>query len=195
MTTVDSIALNPVTRLLTAADLSRLPTDLPSGDVKYELSNGRLGIMNPAGRTHGVMQKRIIGAFLSQAEWQGLGEVFAEVGVILWRNPDSVVGPDVAFFHASALPLKESREGYLETIPDLVAEVRSKNDSVAELEQKTADYLTAGVKLVWIVDPFKQTVTIHAGQSSTEVLVIGSTLTGGTVLPDFRLPLAELFSD
>jgi len=48
-------------------------------------------------------------------------------------------------------------------------EVTSKNDTKAYLKRKRADYLQAGVKVVCIADPYKQTITVH--QSSREPYV------------------------
>ena len=61
------------------------------------------------------------------------GEAFSEISVILRRNPDRVVGPDAAFVVKRSLPVRMLPEGYFETIPDLVVEIRNKNDSLADL--------------------------------------------------------------
>jgi Uma2 family endonuclease len=88
----------------------------------------------------------------------GFGVTTGEVGVVLRRNPDCVVGPDATFISKTRLPIKRTPEGYLETIPDLVVEVVSKNDTRRYLERKTNDYLRAGVAIVWLVDPAKRTL-------------------------------------
>src|SRR5579872_5418619 len=124
----------------------------------------------------------------------GLGEAFAEVGVILRRNPDRVVGPDAAFVAKDSLPVRMSPEGYLETIPELAIEVRSKNDSVAELESKAHEYLEAGVQLVWVVDPSAKTVTVYRAAGKPQELRAGDGLTAEPVLPAFRCEVSELFA-
>src|SRR4051812_12581662 len=87
-----------VERLYTAADVASMPSELPSGHVLYELDNGRLITMVPPGFEHGSIGMRIGAAFYTQGESAGLGKVSgAESGVILWRNPDRVVGADVIF--------------------------------------------------------------------------------------------------
>src|SRR5262245_11075996 len=105
-----AIALGRQERLFTVADLAALPSDLPSGPVDFELDNGRLVIMSPPGRRHCSSQARIAGQLLLHGEEKGHGEVMTEVGVVLWRNPDRVVGPDVAFVTKSQLPTKDSPE-------------------------------------------------------------------------------------
>src|SRR5436305_13348435 len=82
-------------RLFITADLPLFPTNLPSGTVGYELRKGRLVIMVPPGSTHGSLQLRIGSALLNQGEEQGHGKAFAEIGLVLSRKPDTVVGPDL----------------------------------------------------------------------------------------------------
>jgi Uma2 family endonuclease len=181
-------------RLFTAADLAALPSELPSGPVDFELDNGRLVIMSPPGRRHCSAQARIAGQLLLHGEEKGHGEVMTEVGVVLWRNPDRVVGPDVAFVTKSQLPTKDSPEGYLETIPELVVEVKSKNDSTEEIEQKAKDYLRAGVRVVWIVDNDARTITVRRAEGEPQVLRENDVLRADDVIPEMELPVAKLFA-
>lgn len=183
----------PVPRLLTAADLAALPDELPTGPVKYELDNGRLVTMAPAGEPHADSQASIITELTLQGERPGHGKAYGEIGVILWQNPFRVVAPDAAFVKAASLPVKISPERYLETIPELIVEVRSKNDTKAYLARKVADYLAVGVKLVWVVDPDESTVTEHRPGVEARALSRGDTLQCDDIIPDFRLPLADLF--
>jgi len=151
--------------------------------------------MSPPGRRHSNLQARISKALISQGEEQGHGEAYTEVGVLLSRRPDSVVGPDAAFVCKRSLPARESPEGYLETIPELVVEIRSKNDTKAYLDRKAADFLQAGAQLVWIVDPDTNTVVEHRPNAAPKNLTTADTLTCDAIIPDFRLPLAELFKE
>jgi Uma2 family endonuclease len=186
--------LPPPKRLLTAADLAALPDELPSGPVKYELDQGRLvTLMAPPGSDHGRTQLRIGTILYTYATALGLGEAFAEVGLILRRNPDTVVAPDAAFVAKKSLPVRTSREGYLETIPELVVEVRSKNDSTAELLAKADDYLRAGVQIVWIIDPATQKLTVCRPQQAAVELGRGDTLAAEGVIPGFQVAVAEVF--
>jgi len=181
-------------RLLTVADLAAMPSELPSGSVKYELDNGRLILLAPPGDDHGRTQYRVGIALFSHAEKRGLGEGRTEVGVILRRNPDRVVGSDAVFIAKRSLPARVSREGYLETIPELVVEVRSKNDTLEDLRDKAQEYLQAGVQIVWIIEPAAKTVTVYRPNESPLQLHDGDVLTAKGVIPRFKVPVAELFS-
>jgi len=192
MTTVTERPRSYRTRLFTIADLAALPEELPSGSVKYELDNGRLVPMAPPGGEHGRMQHRLA-LVLAKAERRKLGEAFSEVGIILRREPDRVVGADAAFVAKRSLPVRLSPEGYLETIPELVVEVRSKNDSDPELGAKAEEYLQAGVRAVWIVDPDSKTVVVYLPKRKPTKLGSRETLSAGRVLPGFRAAISDLF--
>lgn len=181
-------------RKLTVADLAALPGDLPSGPVKYELDRGRLvTLMAPPGGTHGSNQATIIYLLKLHGERAGHGKTFGEVAVILRQRPDTVLAPDAAFVAKRSLPVRYSPEGYLETIPELVVEIRSKNDTRAELRAKAAEYLDAGVKIVWLVDPSSKTVTVCTANKNAQEMRVGDTLMAKGVIPGFQVPVAELF--
>src|SRR5262249_25536028 len=190
------VEAEPQVRLLTVADLAVLPSDLPSGPVLYELDNGRLVIMPPPGDLHGAVEANIAADLKVQGERRGLGKARSgDVGVILRRDPDRVVGADAVFIANSSLPLRLSPEGYLETLPDLVVEVRSKNDTLAALQRKTEDYLTAGVRVVWVVDPTRRTVTAYRRDQQPEVFGEADTLTIEDVIPGFRVAVRDVMQE
>jgi Uma2 family endonuclease len=180
-------------RLLTAADLAALPQQLPSGPVDYELDDGRLVIMSPAGHWHGHVQATLAAQFKQHAEWQGHGRAYTDVGVVLRRGPDRVVSPDLAFVGNGRLPVCETPEGYLETIPNLVVEVRSKNDSRQELSDKADDYLRSGVDIVWIVDSDARTVSVHGPNATPQTFRDGDVLQAPNLIPGFALPVTSVF--
>jgi Uma2 family endonuclease len=183
-------------RLYTIADLAEMPSELPSGPVHYELDNGRLVSMSPPGNLHGAVESNFATELKIQGERRGFGKArCGEVAIILWRNPDRVVGADAAFIAATSLPIRCSREGYLETIPDLVVEVVSKNDTRAQVRRKVEDYLAAGVKVVWVADPATTSVTAHRPGMEPEVFGPEAVLTAEEIIPGFRLPVRDAFQE
>ena len=188
--------VQPAQRLFIAADLEALPTELPSGPIDYELDNGRLVfIMVPPGDIHGAAQLNIGTQLKLQGELKGHGKARTEVGVILWRNPDRVVTPDVLFIAKKSLPIRTSREGYLETIPNLVVEIRSKKDSLKYMQRKVQHYLKAGVEIVWIADWSAMTVTAHTAKDEPIVYSETDTLQLPDLIPGFSLRVADVFRD
>ena len=183
-------------RWWTAADLAALPDELPSGPVRYELDNGELVTMSPPGYVHGVIEATLTTHLKIQGEWRGCGKVCCgEAGIVLWRNPDRVVGADAAFVATANLPVRRSPEGYLETIPDLVVEVMSPNDTRPEVQRKVDDYLHAGVRVVWVLDPARRTLAIHRPGQAVETLGEADTLTVPEVIPGFSLRVADALAE
>jgi len=197
MATMESRAVvEPRLRPLTVADLAELPAELPSGPVLYELDNGRLITMSPPGFEHASIESNIVIALGEQGQRKGYGKVCSGEGsLVLWRNPDRVVGMDVAFIASSSLPVSLSKEGYLETMPELVVEVLSKNDTRAYIQRKVDDYLTAGVRIVWVANPQTQTLTEHRKDREAKTFAASDTVTLADLIPNFSLPVSEVFAE
>jgi Uma2 family endonuclease len=184
----------PREKVYTAADLAAMPSELPSGPVLYELDNGDLISMSPPGDEHCAVVSNLDTELKIQGERRGHGKVrCGEVGIVLRRRPDRVVGADAVFVATASLPIRRSPEGYLETIPDLVVEVVSKNDKRGYLQRKVRDYLTAGVRVLWVADPSKRTVTEYRPGREPLVYEEGDTLRVEDVIPGFRLPVPDVF--
>lgn len=180
--------------LFTAADLAAMPTELPSGSVRYELYDGQLIVMSPPSYDHSRQQNKVGSQLDVFAETQlALGVACTEVGIILRRKPDRVVGADAAFVLTASLPVKRSKEGYLETIPELVVEIESKNDTDSELRSKTDEYFDAGVLMVWRLDPDRTAVTVHRPGQPDQTFGPADTLVAEDLLPGFAVPIARLF--
>jgi Uma2 family endonuclease len=135
--------------MMTADELLRLELS----DKRTELVRGRLVVREPAGYRHGEIAARLLATLFNFVESRGLGRVVtAETGFVLRRNPDTVRAADVAFVRRERLPVPPPN-GFPEMAPDLVIEVLSPNDRPGEVLSKIGDWLDAGVRLVWIIDP------------------------------------------
>ncbi len=107
---------------------------------------------------------------------------------------DTVRKPDVSFIRRGRLKDERLPQGHCRIPPDLAVEVVSPNDRFYDVQAKVADYLSAGVLLVWIVNPADRSVTIYADGSDQPVVIRdGDELTGSDVLPDFRCEVKSLF--
>ena len=150
-------AAMPSTALLTADDLASLPDIGP-----HELVRGVLRIVSLADASHGSIVARLLAVLTMHVDAHDLGEVFSEgTGFLLERNPDTVLGPDLAFVARQRLPAEGLGPSYLDLGPDLAVEVVSKNDRRAAVMEKVADYLRLGVRSVWVVRPTERTVAIY----------------------------------
>lgn len=151
--------------------------------------------MPPPGDLHGGVEAKFTAELVDQGDKRGMGKTrCGEVGIILWRDPDRVVGADAIFIANGSLPIQRSTEGYLLTIPDLVVEIRSKNDTLAEILAKVADYLRAGVRVVWVADPEARTVAAHRPDQEPKVFQESDTLTVEEVIPGFRMAVKDVFA-
>jgi len=128
--------------------------------------------------------------FLQQHD---LGIVLGEAGT-LRILPGQVRIPDVCFLRWEQFPNRElPREPVPALAPDLAVEVLSEGNTEAEMRRKLHDYFTAGVRLVWYVDPRTKTARSYTAEDQCVELGEQQSLTGGEVLPGFELPLGELF--
>src|SRR5439155_10259700 len=121
------------------------------------------------------------------------GQLFAaETGFALFREPDTVRAPDIAFVRRERLP-DPIPVRYPELAPDLVVEVLSPSDRPGETLAKIADWLEAGARLVWVIDPERRIARIYRQDGTESVLDDGSALVGEDVLPGFRCALRSIF--
>lgn len=108
--------------------------------------------------------------------------------------PDLVRIPDVSFTSWDRLPGRRvSLEAVPNLVPDLAVEVLSEGNTADEMDRKLRDYFTAGVKLVWYIDPRTRTVRAFTSPDDVTDLAETDTLDGGTVLPGFAVAVARLF--
>ncbi len=182
--------MRKLTQPVTADELFEMSAD----GVRRELVCGDVREMPPAGGEHGATTSRLHGRISWFVDQRALGFVFAaETGFVISRNPDTVRAPDCAFVRAESLR-SGVPEKYVDVIPDLVVETVSPGDRRTTVAEKTAEWLAAGVRLVWIVDPSERTVTVHSpDRRSPRTLTSGQVLTGEGALPGFRLSVDEIW--
>ena len=174
--------------LMTADELLREPVP----NKRTELVRGVLVVREPAGSTHGIVAMNLgieLGTFVKRV---GSGAVFAaETGFKLTTNPDTVRAPDVAFVARERVPPRDAR-GFPALAPDLVVEVLSPDDRPGEVLAKVADWLTAGTRLVWVVDPERRVARVYRADGSEALVNEGGALEGEAVLPGFRCELGAV---
>lgn len=178
------------TKLMTAEDLWQLDDD----EHRYDLIRGELIRMPPANYRHGILGMRIARKIADYADEHELGEVpSSETGFILARDPDVVLAPDAAFVRLDRVPPRDQQNRFAQLAPDLVVEVVSPSDLSRDVHAKVMEYLAAGVKLVWVVEPQREDVTVYTSDRTARVLNTADELDGGDVLPGLKLPVADIF--
>ena len=101
-----------------------------------------------------------------------------EVGCILQRNPNTVVGVDVAYVSArTAERSRQQASTLVDGAPLLAVEILSPSDTHESIVEKTDRYLAAGTAVVWVVDPDRD-----------------DTLECPDALPDFAVAMQRIFA-
>ncbi len=181
--------LSAVSSLVSIEEFERLEEE----DCRSELVRGRVVREPPAGYEHCRLASRIDRSLGEFVEKQALGEVLTgEPGFVLSENPPTVRAPDVAFVAAHRVP-EPVPVGFGRLAPDLAVEIVSVSNTLSEIHNKVFDYLDAGSRLVWVVDPGTRSVTAYRSRREIRILSGRDELDGGDVLPGFRFPLPAIF--
>ena len=116
-----------------------------------------------------------------------------EAGVRLQRDPDLTVGIDVVYVSSDVLVQQTDETTLIDGVPTLAVEILSPNDTVEEINDKLALYRRAQIPLVWLIDPYIRTVTVHAVGNEPVLFNIKQELSAEPHLPGLRVPVARLF--
>lgn len=172
----------------TEDDLRATPRD----GRKYELVDGEIRV-SPAGSRHGEICARLIVRLGGFIEAHGLGKLFdSSTG---FRLPGGNVRcPDVGFVAKGHFDQDRAPEGFPDLAPDLAVEVLSPDDRPRHVLDKVGEYLEAGVRLVWVVDPAREAIAVYRSPTDVEEVPADGSLDGEEVVPGFRCPLRDIFA-
>jgi Uma2 family endonuclease len=125
---------------------------------------------------------------------QALGVVFTSDASFQCfpEEPDRVRRPDVSFIHRMRMQSDYLR-GHIPVPPDLAVEVVSPNDLFFDVRRKAGEYVRAGVRLVWVVNPEEREVQVFRGNGTYQLVQNGDSLDGEDVVSGFRCSLTEIF--
>jgi Uma2 family endonuclease len=167
---------------------------MPDDGFRYELVKGELRKMSPSGSEHGAIIINISVLLGQHVKSNKLGVCFAaETGFKIASDPDTVRAPDVAFVRRERIPESGIPKKFWPGAPDLAVEVVSPADTFNEVEEKVEQWLGAGTRAVWIVNPRRRSVSVY--RSMTDVARLSDTdeLEGGEVVRGFRCKVSEIF--
>ncbi len=116
-----------------------------------------------------------------------------EAGVRVLRDPDTTVGIDVVYVSSEVVVRQTDDTTLIDGVPTLAVEILSPNDTVEDINDKLALYRRAGVPLVWLIDPYDQTVTVYAAGNRPMLFNIDQELSAEPHLPGMRVPVSRLF--
>ena len=103
--------------------------------------------------------------------------------------------PDAAWTRKSRLDkfTAEERKHFLPLCPDFVIELLSFSDRLNELQAKMYEYLENGLRIGWLIDPYRKKVHIYRPNREPEILENPTRVSGEDVLFEFELELKEIW--
>ncbi|HZL37399.1 MAG TPA: Uma2 family endonuclease [Tepidisphaeraceae bacterium] len=160
---------------------------------RYELIDGAL--REKAVGMRNAFIAGLISARLNEAFYPSFGCAIAGAMIYCFDRPDHGRKPEVTFIRLDRLPGKKLPQGDLMVAPDLVAEILSDEIAAIEVQNRLDEYLAAGVRLVWIVNPDRRTIRIYRADGTTRLFQGADVMENEPLLPGFRLVTAEVFPD
>ena len=161
-------------------------------ELKFERTpKGKLIIMSPVGGESGNREADLIADLVIWNRQTGLGFTFSSSTIFKLPNRADR-SPDAAWIlreRWEALT-PEQRRKFPPIAPDFVIELRSATDELESLREKMGEYLDAGVRLGWLINPQQQQVEIYRQGRQVEVQNLPAELSGEVVLPGFSWSVA-----
>jgi Uma2 family endonuclease len=186
----------PQTKLMTAEEYAALPDD----GTDRDLIGGRIRVwgtkMTWRNRVHSRIETRtakLLDNWLDSHPEVGGQVVSGAAGFRLVRDPQALVGIDVAYASAELVAATDASLSYFDGPPVLAVEILSPSDSHEKVVAKIRGYLDAGA-VVWVIDPDFRTVRVHRPGLEVETFNALQELSGEPYLPGFHLAVAQLFA-
>lgn len=180
----------------TITDLEQLQTEHP--EWQMELVEGNIIVMGPSDYESEEIGGRLITFLNNWVMSRKLGRVTgSSAGFILpiMQGDDTekrnLRAPDVSFVQADRL--KKTKRDFVELVPDLMVEIKSKTDKISPLEEKIQLFLQLGSTVGMLIDPDKLTVTVYRLNQAPELFHSGDIITLPDVLPGWELAVTELW--
>ena len=155
----------------------------------YEYFNGALIPIAPTTMEHGEISMNLSFLLSLHIRENQLGRLY--MAGTDFKLGNRLVKPDVAFVSTARLP--ENRREIFPVAPDLAVEVLSPTDIQYRVIEKAFAYLNAGTRLVWVIEPVAETVTVYRSETDIKLLTREDTLTGEDVVEGFSCQVAQLF--
>ena len=161
---------------------------------RYEIVNGELIDMGNSGAKHGYVCSVLMILLGGYVRLQKLGAMFDSSTAFKMKSGNKR-SPDISFVAKERLQgLDDIPDGFLEGAPDLAVEILSPSNTVEEIHNKLVEYFENGSRLVWVINPKEKYVLVYrSSQEPDRLLKSIDSLDGEEIVPDFSLPIAELF--
>ncbi|MBN9119431.1 MAG: Uma2 family endonuclease [Planctomycetes bacterium] len=162
-------------------------------DRDFELIRGEVVEVSRPTKPHGAVAALVAFELQLHARAAQKGYVVTnDSGIALGEDPDTVLGPDIAY-STDVSKFEDMHPKWGDVPPVLAVEISSPSDRPGRMNAKIQEYLTNGVKVVWQVDYEERNVTVHRPNRSMEVVKEDGELTGGDDLPGLTIKVADIF--
>ena len=185
--------------MFTITDLEQLQAEHP--EWQMELVDGSVLVMGPSDYESEEIGAELIRLLANWVRPQRLGRVTgSSAGFILPSLEDveeadklkrNLRAPDVSFVRADRL--KKTKRDFLELVPDLMVEVKSKSDRLKTLQEKIQLFLQLGSSVGILIDPDELTLTVYRLNQEPIILQDNDKLTLPDLLPGWELTVSELW--
>jgi Uma2 family endonuclease len=176
---------------------------LPDDGVRRWLIRGQLREEGQAGDPEMTVRNRFHSFLMANFSYElgawrrkqpkPWGHVVCGEAGVRFPGSETTIGVDAAYVPHDVLVTQTDESTIIEGVPTLIIEILSPSTKMLALDEKIDAYLDAGVAMLWIVDPRDETVTIYQPSKKPTLVNADEELTGGTVLPGFSIPVAQLF--
>lgn len=168
---------------------------LPSSECLRELVKGRVIESKLRSPRHGEICASFIGRFWTHLRATNSGKLVAgNAAVVLHREPDCVRGPDIAMYAGEKLSHDPANNGQAHHLPEFVLDVLDVNDHWYDVIEKALEYLHAGVKVVGIVDPKKESIAVFRAGQAPKLFHAQDEFSLSDIFGDFRVAVKEFFA-
>ena len=163
---------------------------LPETEPASELVDGSVVQKTMPTLDHGIIQRLLSFVLTLHLRAHPVGEAGSEIRCIFGpAGAERPYIPDYIFIRAGRF---RRGDRHVYGAPDLAVEILSPDDRMTDVMDKLRFYLAHGVRLVWLIDPDRRTVTVMRPPDVTRILTEDETLDGGDVLPGFSCAVREV---
>lgn len=179
----------PVIRQMTVEEFDSFVLLPENVEREFEYIGGEVHevVSNPKSSNLGVRMSTFVGIYLMSHD---IGHLTGADGGYMVSGERYI--PDVGFIRYEKQLELQYKDGYISQPPDLAVEVLSPSNRDEKFRVKVANYLAAGT-LLWVISPFERTIEVYEMGKSVKLLRVGDVLTGGDVLPGFKLAIKDIF--
>ena len=194
-----AIAMNDLDLIQPLANSKALTDEqfmsLPEDGNRYEYVDGELVIVANSGLEHGYLAVTLSCFLTIFVRNHKLG-VTCDSSTAFKMKTGNKRSPDLAFIAKERLQgLKRLPKGFFDGAPDLAVEIISSNNTFEEIHNKLVEYFENGTRLVWVILPDEECVLVYHKPKPSKLLQLEDSLDGEDVIPNFNLPLSELFQE